>query len=272
MIALNETQEYAAEIPFTLPLAADPLTGLTGWAFTLGEVQIRLPGAGSWINVAISKIVEKGYGRFCARLSAAQCATTGAVALLANVSGSSEQPYVGVETIGELGGDVLVGGTGFIFFYLPNSVDPVYGVPVSGADFVGAGTLRICLPNDVYRDATPSEKATVLNLGNGCYAFPLTTALTATRGKVFLYAEYPGAQRFEGYSMILGVGAAPGATPTSGSGGGSGFTPVRSPIDYGDPEYVDHILGALNRLPEQFRTGTYEPDPGGFNFLLGAEL
>lgn len=246
MIALNETNEYAAEIPFTLPLASDPLTGLTGHTFVLGEVQIRLPGAGSWVNVAVTKIVEKGYGRFCARLTADQCTTAGPVALLANVAGSAEQPYVGVETIGQLGGDIAVGGEGYIFIYLPDETDPVYGAPVSDADFTASGTLRICLPNDVYRDATTSEKAAVLNLGNGCYAFPLTSNLTGTRGKVFIYAEYPGAQRFEDYSTILGLGSAPVVTPPS---------PTPAPVTSSSvattlATEIDHTTAAIARLCE----------------------
>lgn len=267
MIALNEADEYAAEVPFTLPLATDPLTGLTGWSFSLGEVQIRLPGAGAWINVALAKIVEKGYGRFCARLTSAQTTTAGIVSVLANVTGATEQPYVGTETIGQLGGDVPVNGTGYFMFDLPDSVDPVYASPITTANFTASGVVRICLPNASYRDATLGELNAIVNLGNGLYAFALTTAHTATKGKIFLYVTYPGAQRFEGYSEVLGIGAAAPAASVTPL-----VSRVISPITYGDPTYVDHARAAINRLPEQFRSGSYVPAGVGLDTLLGAEL
>lgn len=264
MIALNETLEYAAEVPFTLPLAADPLTGLTGWVFTLGEVQIRLPGAGSWINVATSKIVEKGYGRYCARLTSSQTTTAGTVAILANVAGATEQPYVGYETIGELGGDIPVSGSGYLLFYLPDATDPIYNPPITTANFAVSGTLRICLPNDVYRDCTLAEKNAVVNLGNGLYGFPLSGSLTATRGKTFLYAEYPSAQRFEGFTTILGVGSAPTVTPPSP-------TPLVA-VSTTSPEYTSHALAAVSRLCEQFRSGDVVTEITGLDSPLEGEL
>lgn len=245
MIALNETNEYAAEVPFTLPLATDPLTGLTGWTFSLGEVQIRLPGSLIWINVLVSKIVEKGYGRFCARLTASQTNVAGIVAIRVAVAGT--QPYFGSETIGTLGGDIPQNGAGYVLFFLPDAVDPVYGSPITGANFAVSGLLRICLPNATYRDCTVGELASVINLGFGGYALPLDASLTVNAGKVFVYAEYPGAQRFEGYSTILGTGIAP-APPTP-----PGPDPIPSPITVDDPEFVDHVAAALDRLPEQFK-------------------
>jgi hypothetical protein len=272
MIALNETNEYAAEIPFTLPLASDPLTGLTGWAFTLGEVQIKLPGAGSWINVAVNKIVEKGYGRFCARLTAAQCTTAGPVAIFAEVSGA--QPFFGYETIATLGGDVGVNGEGHILFYLPDETDPVYGAPVSGADFTSSGTLRICLPDDTYRDCTALEKASVINLGFGGYALPLDTTLTQKAGKLFIRAEYTGAQSYESYVTILGTGVATGTTPVTPD-------PIEVPLVAVSPQstYMDLITNAVNRLPQyaksgDFVYGTFVDNVGGdpFDIELGGGL
>jgi len=251
MIGLNEVNEYAAEVTFTLPLASDPLTGVTGWSFTLGEVQVKLPGSASWINVAVNKIVEKGFGRFCARLTSSQCTTEGVVALVANLTGSTEQPYFGSETISTIGGDIAHNGTGYILFFLPNETDPIYGAPVTTADFTTTGVLKICLPDDVYRDATSGEKASVINLGFGGYALPITTTHTIKRGKIFIYVTYPGAQRFEDYSTILGI------VPVTGSVIPS--TPslpvhVTSPISIDSPTYIDHITHALNRLTQQFKS------------------
>lgn len=263
MIALNETVEYAAEVPFTLPTTANPLVGLTSWAFTLGEVQIKLPGAGAWTNVQVSKIVEKGYGRYAARLTSLQTTVAGVVAIRATVSGA--QPYFGYDTIGTLGGDISLNGTGYIPFFLPNSTDPVYGSPITGANFTTTGLLRICLPNASYRDATFAEAAAVVELGGGGYAFVLGTTLTATRGKVYLYVEYPGAQRFECFSTILGVAAAvttPPPTPT----------PIPSPIAVIDPMYVAHLNRAIDRLPQQFKSGILVDEATTLDMLLGGEL
>lgn len=249
MIALNETNEYAAEVAFTLPLVSDPLTGLTGWTFTLGEVQVKLPG-GAWTNVAVNKIVEKGYGRYCARLTSSQTTTAGIVSILANVSGA--QPYFGVDTIGELGGDIPQLSTGYMPFYLPNETDPVYGAPVSTANFSSSGTLRICLPDAVYRDATTAEKAAVINLGNGGYLFTLDSSLTTKKGKAFLYASYTGAQRFEGYSTILGFGAATTSATT--------LTPISVPNTLTSPTSTlkDLITAAAGRLCEYSKSGNFD--------------
>lgn len=253
MIALNETNEYAAEVPFTLPLATDPLTGLTGHTFTLGEVQIKLPGSLVWVNVAVNKIVEKGYGRFCARLTSAQTTTEGLVAIRASVTGT--QPYFGSETIGVLGGDIPINGAGYITFFLPDEFDPVYGSPIDTADFTSSGTLRVCLPDAAYRDCTPTEKASVVNLGFGGYALPIDVSLTPKAGKIFIYASYTGAQRFEDYSVILGTGVAPteiivGPDPIAVP------TPATSPTS----TLMDLIGNSINRLCEYSRSGNFIPD------------
>lgn len=261
MIALNETNEYAAEVPFTLPLATDPLTGLTGWVFTLGEVKIRLPGSLVWIDVAINKIVEKGYGRFCARLTSSQTTTAGTVSIRASVAGT--QPYFGTETISTLGGDIGLLDEGYLTFFLPDSTDPVYGSPIDTADFTTSGLVRICLPDEVYRDATTDELASIVNLGYGGYAFPVDASHTAKTGKIFIYVEYPSAQRFESYSTVLGTGlpVIPPEVPM----------PIRFISDSlsEDIPLTDFITRAVNRLCEYSRSGNFETDTyteDGFDF------
>lgn len=244
MIRLNETNEYAAEVAFTLPLDSDPLTGLTGWTFTLGEVQIKLPGGG-WTNVALDKIVEKGYGRFCARLTPSQCTTAGDVFLKADVAGT--QYYFGSDVIGQLGGDIAIGETGSVPFFLPNATDPINGAPLTGHTFV-TGQVRVCLPNATYVDA---DVAQIEEIGFGGFRLNLTAGQTALAGKVFVYANVPGYQRFEGYCTILG--ATGGVAPEP-----PGPTPIPVPIVFGDPEYVNQLSLALNRLPQQFRSGTLD--------------
>lgn len=199
MIALNEPDAFAAEVPFTLPLAADPLTGLTGHVFTPGEVEIRLPGAVSWTAVLVGNLVEKGYGRFAARLTPAQCAVAGTVPISATVAGA--QPYRGAETIGTAGGEIAEGGTGYLMFYLANASDPVYGAPISGTFASQPGAvIRVCLPNGVYAAALPAE---VTSFGNGLHGLPISGATTALRGKIYYYAICDGAQPFEAYVTVL---------------------------------------------------------------------
>lgn len=240
-IALNETDPTAAEVAFNLPLISNPSMPLTGHTFVLGEVQILLPGQ-FWMNVNPLQIVEKGYGRYCVRLTAAQCTTAGSVFIRANVSGA--QPYFGYDRIGVFAGDIPQGLPGALVFYLPNATDPIFGSPVTGHTFV-AGEVRVCLPGGVYADATVTN---ITEIGYGAYALALTSSQTVNRGKVFVYANVSGAQVFEGYETISATNVT-----TSTSTGGTVVVPVTSPVAPGSPLYVDHVTIAVNRLPQQFR-------------------
>jgi hypothetical protein len=260
MIALNETLEYAAEVAFTLPLDSDPLTGLTGHTFVLGQVKVKLPGQ-AWANVAVSKIVEKGYGRFAARLTSSQTTTAGDVFLTADVPGA--QFYFGTDVIDVLGGDIGVGSSGgSIPFFLADATDPLNNVPLFAHTFT-TGQVRLCLPDGVYQDADISQ---IENIGSGGYRLKLTAAQTAKRGKAFIYANVPGAQRFEGYVTILGTGA---AEEEEESGGG---VVIPTPVVFGDPTYINQLARALNRLPQQFRSGTLNYDSVSDTTVFGFDL
>ncbi len=246
MIALNETNEYAAEVAFTLPLDSDPLTGLTGYTFILGEVQIKLPGQ-AWADAALSKIVEKGYGRFCVRLTSSQTTSPGDVFIRADISGT--QYYFGSDVIGTLGGDIAVGATtGSVSFFLPLASDPVNGAPLTGHTFT-LGQVRVCLPDGAYVDASTAQ---IEEIGFGGYRLNLTAGQLLKRGKVFVHALVPLYQRWEGYCTILDAQGAEEEEPVTPP------VPVPVPIVYGDPEYVDQLGLALNRLPQQFRSGTLD--------------
>lgn len=245
MIALNETNEYAAEVAFNLPLSSDPTTGLTGHAFTLGEVQIKLPGLG-WADATLAKIVEKGYGRYAVRLTPSQCTVAGDVAIIATVS--TTQNYFGSDTIGVLGGDIPVGETGSIYFFLPDIDDPFGNPPLTGHTFA-TGEVRICLPNSTYADLDALQ---ISEVGFGAYKATITTTQTALRGKAFIYANVTGYQPFEGYSTILGVGAAPSSiTPP---------TPIPVPVTTSSPiaPTLDLITSAINRLCEYSKSGNFD--------------
>lgn len=245
MIALNETNDYAAEVAFNLPLSSDPITGLTGHAFTLGEVQIKLPGL-AWADADLAKIVEKGYGRFCVRLAPGQCTTAGDVFVRATVSGT--QNYFGGDVIGVLGGDIPVGEEGSISFFLPDEDDPIDGSPLTGHTFA-TGEIRICLPNDTYEDVDTSQ---IEEVGYGGYKVNLTEEQTATRGKAFLYANVTGYQPFEGYTTILGTGVATSSAEVP--------TPIAVPNTalYPTALTMDLITGAVNRLCEYSKSGNFD--------------
>jgi hypothetical protein len=237
VIAIEEPNDYAAEVPFTLPLATDPITGLTGYVFTLGEVQIKPPG-GAWVNVALDKIVEIGYGRFAARLTTTQRATAGVVAIYATATGC--QPFRGTEVIGTLGGDISVEGDGYLMAYLPDDADPVYGTPASGAFSALSGALvRVAWPNAAYVSLDPTL---VVEFGFGMYGIPVSSVDTALRGKAYYYLDATGYQRFEGYSTILGTGPAAAVV-------------VPAPVAVAAPAAQalatsDHVQAAFNRLCE----------------------
>jgi hypothetical protein len=253
MIALGETVEAAAEIPFFLPDVNNPIVGLTGHAFTLGEVQIKLPGSVSWVDVALIKIVEVGNGWYVIRLTAAQCVTEGVVKFRvvdASVS-PAFQPTRGSETISTLGGDIGVLSTGYLMFYLPDENDPVFGNPITGA--FPAGTVELRLPNGTF---TAGDSSLVVEFGDGLYGYPLDETDTATRGKAFIYASATGAQPFSGYSTILGVGA---YTPEI-------VIPTPIPVITTDEDlvvvgtYQDLIAGAVARLCEYSKSGNFVAD------------
>jgi hypothetical protein len=248
VIAAGETDPTAAEVPFFLPLTADTFTGpgLTGHTFVLGEVQIKLPGAG-WVNADLSAIKEKGYGRYVVQLDSAQTTTPGVVYIRANVSGA--QPYSGVEEIGTAGGDIIENdATARIPFYLASRTNPV-NTPITGWGF-SAGEVRVCLPGGTYADAVV---ANIAEVGFGAYELILTTAQTAHRGKIFIYVLTATAQRYEAAATILSPAVGIGGTV----GGGTGTIPstaVTSPLSTNAAGYVDHVAAALNRLPMQYRS------------------
>jgi hypothetical protein len=244
MIALNETNEYAAEVAFTLFSGISPITG---WSFTLGEVQIKLPG-GAWTDATLIKIVEKGYGRYAVRLTAAQCLTAGDVYIKAIVAGA--QNYYGSDVIGTLGGDIPQSGTGSINFFLPDAVDPFLNPPLTGHTFV-LGEVRICLPDTAYADAA---LVSISEVGYGLYRVNLDATQTLKKGKAFVYASVTGYQPFEGYSTILGIGVSDDDVDV----------PVPIPVITAPSDlspvgiYKDLITNAVNRLCEYSKSGDFD--------------
>lgn len=237
MIGLNESLEAAAEVPFYLPSAADPLVGLTGHVFTPGQVKIRLPGAGSYVDVALNKIREVGLGWYAARLTAVQTTASGSVLIDANV-GAIAQPWRGSEVIGTRGGEFGVGGTGYLYFYLPQAADPIYGAPVTGYVFDN-DDVKVAWPDLAFANVAGS---TVVEFGSGFYGVPVTSANTAVRGKAYVHAEAVGAQRFSSYVTILN------AQEISASASEPGPDPVQTETAAVQVEFVDHFQEAINRL------------------------
>lgn len=242
MIALGETDPTSAEVPFFLPSPSAPAgsPGITGHAFTLGEVRVLVPG-GSFVAVPLSQIVEKDNGWYAVQLTAAQCVAAGQVFIHVDVSGSVPfaQPYNGVEDIGVNGGDIFVGAAGEIPFYLPQAVNPVYGPPVTGHAFV-TGEVQVRFARGGLTSPPP---ASIREIGLGSYALQVAPT-DAVKGKVFLYAVVSGAQFYSNFVTILSAGSvSPTPTPPS---------PVPSPVPTTGAGYVDHVALALARLPIQF--------------------
>lgn len=250
MIALNETNEYAAEIPFFLADVNNPTQGVTGHTFVLGEVQIKLPGE-TWADVPLLKIIELDYGWYCIRLTASQCDTVGEVGWRVKDSAVTPtfQPGRGAETISTLGGEIPQNGSGYLMFYLPDENDPIYADPITGA----SPTVQIRLPNGAF---TAGDNGLVVEFGEGLYGYPLDVGDTVLKGKAFIYATATGAQPYSGYRTILGVGAASESV----------VTPTPIPVNTTDSDlrtvgvYKDLITGAVNRLCEYSKSGNFEAE------------
>lgn len=248
MIALNEPDDYAAEVSFTLPLETDPLTGLSGYAFAPGDVECQFPASpGTWVDIDPARVFEKGYGRFAYRTTLAQRSVAGTITLNAVVAGT--QPCRVSETVDGGGGDIAVGGTGWLVFYLADAIDPLYNPPITGTFSGLPGALaRVCWPDASYIDVLASS---VFEFGRGMFGIPVTTLGTTKAGKAYYYATADGAQRFEGYSTIARFNELPGDVDVIDTP-----PPVESPYTPSSPLYVDHAMGAIDRLPEQFKAKT----------------
>ena len=247
MIATNETDESAAEVPFFLPTTSNPNTGLAGYSFALGDVQIKLPG-GAWINATLPKIREVGFGQYAVRLMSSQTLTAGTVYVRATVTGA--QPYFGSEVISDQGGDITVLGDGVFPFYLPQVADPVYGSPITGHTFT-LGEVQIALPNAGFVNANITKIAEV---GFGAYAYQLLNADGATgrKGKAYLFANVSGAQKFLGFITILGLSTAAAVVPTP-SVPSTVINPASVASSAGNVSFEDHVSIAVSRLPQQFK-------------------
>jgi hypothetical protein len=104
MILKGESAALRLYVPFHLPQTSNPLLGLTGHVFTLGEVQVVTPG-GALTSVAVDHIHEIANGDYAAELTPAQATVAGKVFIYANVTGA--QPWSSAEDIidpAELGG------------------------------------------------------------------------------------------------------------------------------------------------------------------------
>lgn len=243
MIALNETNEYAAEVLFFLPDTANLPYGKLAHSFTLGEVQYDL-GAG-FIDVQLVKIVERGHGWYAIRLTAAQCVS--AIELAYSATCADAQPDRGTETIGTAGGEIPKNGTGVIPFYLPQAADPVYGAPITGHTFV-AGEVELSLPDGAFVALDPvAEPWRIIERGNGLYWVVLDTDDTVKAGKAIVFADIGvTSQPASSHRTILGngVSVAPPVEPPE-------VVPV--PVEFDAIGYADIVSEALDRLTQQFR-------------------
>ena len=215
MIALNETDVTAAEVPFFWPLRSNVANaGLTGYDFTnnatTGDVQILLPGGGGvWVKPPASQIVEKANGRYAVRLTPAQCTVAGRVYIQAIDAGAQAQPYRGDEEIGTGAGDIPVGGDDTVTFFLPDATNPVFNPGLTGHTFV-PGEVQICAPGgNTYANVSNAD---VTEVGLGLYSLRLGS-YTGQRGKLYYYVSVSGSQRSEGFVTVLSSSGASGSLP-----------------------------------------------------------
>lgn len=216
MILVGETDPHGRELPFHLPTTADPTVGLTGHAFVLGEIRIRLPGAG-YVNGDVAAVVEKGFGDYALVLSPAQVAARGAAYLEVTVAGA--QPWSSEE---DIGGPIIVGETDAtareVPFHLADSTNPL--TPITGHVWVDAGggitaEVRVYVPGGSgYVNATI---ANIVEKGYGDYALQLTGSQVAGKGKAYVYAKTASSQQWTSWADIV-------AGPDSGGGSGGGPT------------------------------------------------
>lgn len=263
MIQTGETSDVAAEVLVFLPDQTNPTQGITGYVFTLGEAKIKPPGAGAFTNVALDHIIERGFGWYALRATAAQRAVAGELAYDVTPL-TLAQPDRGSEIIGTVGGEIAQGSAGFIPFYLPNEIDPVYGPPVTGHVFV-LGEVKLSLPGGAF---TNVPLTSIVELGGGIYGVVLSPTDTANRGKAIVYADVPGAQLASGYRSIVNPAAVAAAaypyisTPPAG--------PFIFPIAAGvedacDPTFFteEDLLAVIDRVfPEWYLMPLKNPGPG----------
>lgn len=242
MIRPGEPNAYAAEILFYLPQADDPREGKTNHEFVLGEVRIKLTPVGDWLNVALNRIIEIGYGWYAIRLTAEQRAAAAEIAYEAVCDGA--QPDRGTETIAELAGDIAEGGDGYLPFFLANADHPIEGEPIEGHEFA-EGELLLRLPDAALDTASVGD---VVEFGGGLYALRITAdaGQTAKRGKTLIIADVPGASVFGGYRTILGTGLVSHAQPPPPA-------PAPAPVVHAAIDVLDPVFLALSRLPQQYR-------------------
>lgn len=259
---------------FGLPNASDPIFGapITGHSFTLGEVQICVPG-GSYANASLSDIAEIGDGLYTLTLHGTATANRGKDFVYVNVSGS--QRFEGYATIlgaGSSGATTIDyvtpspnttpgSGGGFPALYAAAAVTPIV-LQVTNA--AGAGAIAFVAITALLH-GQPSE--TVYRDGffeglydeeqNGSFVTSITNGLqfTITRGGGWIGATADT-------NLVVGI-----VVDVVDNAGGVASTtayfemPAQGVIPSAQlqpipqaPGQVDHVAQALNYIADQFRS------------------
>jgi hypothetical protein len=226
---VGETNAYAREMPFHLAPASNPIGGVPGHAFVLGEVRVRVPGAG-YVDVALANIVDRENGDYAAILTTAQVALRGTAYLEATVAGTvlwtSEEKIGGTIGVGEVGA------------HFPFHMTKLDGTPLTGdpSTVFATGDVKIRVPGP-----TGSVNATIANvveIGYGDFALVLDAGQVAAKGKAYIYAKTTASQVWTSYitietpsgvgtATITAVSPAPGVQPGA-TGGFSANTVIAS--------------------------------------------
>jgi len=195
----------AAEVPVHLATPSNPLTPVTGYGWSTGDLQVFWPGTGSFVNAPTGNIVEKGFGDYALQGTSTNTSVAGCVYVYAEPSVS--QPFRGVEFVTDPN-DPAIHEVPFTLMSLSN---PVY-TGVTGHSFT-LGEVQICFAGGSYANVPTSQ---IVEKGYGMYAVVLTSPQRLNVDKVYVSAQVSGAVPFTAdWDMVVStyIGPVPVAAP-----------------------------------------------------------
>lgn len=246
----NEPDAALRQIPiYLVDSGGSPVTGLT---LTGSEVQVSLSGA-PFVNGS-GTATEVGSGYYYYTATQAETATDSFIIL--RVNDAAAKTYVISVDIGDrIEQSEPVAAARRLPIYVVDSG----GTPVTGLT-LNAANIKLSTLGAAFVDAT-TVPAT--EIGLGAYYYELTAVEVASIGihilkvthasitpYVYAWAVRAPAAALDGecgyfggyFGLCEGAGTTTTTTTTT--------SPVESPLTTSDPEFVDLIAQALNRLPE----------------------
>ncbi len=195
-----------------------------GHSFVTGQVKVRLPGSGSFVNATIGNIQGCGKGQYVLRLTSAQTNVSGLIAI--KFSDGVNRDSVNYDVIGSDSTTLSE-----VLFEVKDGLTGMGGVSFS------VGDVEVRAPGgSAFTDA---DLAQVTDLGEGLYAYQLTPAQQEEAGAYMVY--YSGTyDPYYGYEHSVGVAS---VTPTPPD-------PLPAPAEEVLIAYTSHGEAMLARLCE----------------------